>query len=184
MLPFKAILAGRTATTANTLRYALTMVNPNSPSHLQPPDSLSLREHEIEIRVRYQETDAQGRVHHATYINYFEIGRVEFLRAAGYSYRQLEEDGIQLVVTEVGCQYFQGAMYDDLLTLKTKVIRSKGVRIRHDYELRLGDELVVTGHTIVASVGKDGKVKRLPKWLTMDPSTPDSSTPDSSTPAS
>ena len=52
-----------------------------------------LREHEIQIRVRYQETDAQGHVHHANYLNYFELGRVEMLRASGYSYREFEESG-------------------------------------------------------------------------------------------
>ena len=50
-------------------------------------------EHEIQFRVRYQETDAQGRVHHANYFTYFEMGRVEQLRAAGYDYRRLEEEG-------------------------------------------------------------------------------------------
>jgi len=128
-----------------------------------------LKEHEIEIRVRYQETDAQGRVHHATYINYFEIGRVEFLRAMGRSYRQLEKDGIFLVVSEISCNYFRGAMYDDLLMLKTRVTRAKGVRITHEYELTLDGELVVTGHSVVASVSPDGKVKRLPSWLILSP---------------
>ena len=142
-------------------------VNPfGEPSNT--PAKLTLRSHEIQIRVRYQETDAQGRVHHATYINYFEIGRVEFLRAAGYSYRQLESDGIYLVVSEVSCNYFKGAMYDDLLQLKTTVTRSKGVRIKHEYELTLDGELLVTGHTVVASVSPDGKVKRLPTWLVME----------------
>ncbi len=145
-------------------------MNTVNPFDEQPstPQSLTLREHEIEIRVRYQETDAQGRVHHATYINYFEIGRVEFLRAAGYSYRQLEADGIYLVVAEVSCNFFRGAMYDDLLQLKTSVTRAKGVRIRHEYELTLDGETVVTGHTVVASVSPDGKVKRLPPWLVIN----------------
>ena len=121
--------------------------------------------HEIEIRVRYQETDAQGRVHHATYVNYFEIGRVELLRSVGYSYRQLEEDGIFLVVTEISCEYIYPAMYDDLLRLRTTAGRSKGVRIEHLYELFRDDLLLATGRSVVASVDPNGKVKRLPKWL-------------------
>ena len=145
-------------------------MNTVNPFDEQPetPEPLTLREHEIEIRVRYQETDAQGRVHHATYINYFEIGRVEFLRAAGYSYRKLEADGIFLVVAEVSCNYFKGAMYDDILKLKTRVTRSRGVRVRHEYELTLDGELVVTGHTVVASVSPDGRVMRLPRWMILN----------------
>lgn len=125
----------------------------------------SLHFHEIDIRVRYQETDAQGRVHHATYINYFEIGRVELLRALGFSYRKLEEDGIMLVVTRVSCDYFLPAQYDDLLRLRTSVLKARGVRIDHKYELFLKDELIAVGHSTVAAVNPQGKVIRLPAWL-------------------
>ena len=131
----------------------------------QDSSGFSLVEHEHSIRVRYQETDAQGHAHHTTYVNYFEIGRVEMLRAAGHSYRSLEEQGILLVVTEVQCRYFAPARYDDLLTLTTRLVSSKGVRIRHEYEIKRLDTLVATGNSIVAAVGRDGKVKRLPKWL-------------------
>lgn len=126
-----------------------------------------LTRHEIEIRVRYQETDAQQRVHHGTYINYFEVGRVELLRAAGKSYKELENEGLMLVVTEISCKYYVPAEYDDLLRVITSVVRAKGVRIEHKYEIFRGDELVCEGHSVVASVGKDGKIKRLPAWLTM-----------------
>ena len=135
-------------------------------SAVNPPD-FSLPEHEIEIRVRYQETDAQGHVHHTTYINYFEIARIEMLRAAGYSYRALEDEGLMLVVTEVHCEYFAPARYDDLLSVQTKVVRARGVRIRHEYIIKRGDQLVARGWTVVAAVGKDGQVKRLPAWLRM-----------------
>ncbi len=132
------------------------------------PTKFELREHEIEIRVRYQETDAQGHVHHANYLNYFEIGRVEMLRAGGFDYRELEKQGIMLVVVDVACQYFQPARYDDLLRLTTRVMRSKGARIHHEYEITRGDQLVVRGHTVVAAIDYTGKVKRLPGWLRMD----------------
>ncbi len=127
-----------------------------------------IQEHEIEFRVRYQETDAQGRVHHANYLSYFEQGRVELLRAAGFSYRELEEQGIMLVVAEASCRYFQGARYDDLLRLKTTTVRCKGVRIEHRYELFLDDELIAEGRTVVACVDRSGKVCRLPDWLRID----------------
>ncbi len=126
-----------------------------------------LTEHEIEIRVRYQETDGQGRVHHANYVNYFEIGRVELLRAAGHSYRALEEQGLLLVVTELDCQYFLPAQYDDLLRLRITTVRSKGARIEHRYRIERDGELVAQGRTVVACVDRTGKARRLPKWLTL-----------------
>ncbi len=126
------------------------------------------RQHQIQIRVRYQETDAQGRVHHANYINYFEIGRVEMLRSSGISYRQFEDSGLMLVVTAVGCEYFSPASYDDLLTVTTTIVRAKGVRIQHRYEIKSNGELVAAGDTTVACVNRDGVVTRLPAWLRLD----------------
>ena len=126
------------------------------------------RNHETQLRVRFQETDAQGRAHHANYINYFEIGRVEMLRASGRTYRELEESGVMLVVTDVQCKYFLPAVYDDLLTIKTTVTRSKGVRVQHHYQIVRGDELLVEGETTVACVDRTGKVTRLPEWLRLD----------------
>ncbi len=126
------------------------------------------REHEITIRVRYQETDGQGRVHHSNYLNYFEVARVEMLRASGLSYRELEAEGIMLVVKKVHCNYHLGAKDDDLLNIKTTVTRAKGVRIHHRYEITLDGELVADGETVVAAINPTGKVVRLPVWLQLD----------------
>src|SRR6476469_9571913 len=104
-----------------------------------------LREHEIEIRVRYQETDAQGRVHHANYLTWFELGRVELLRAAGHSYRELESGGIFLVIAEVQVRYYLPALFDDVLRLVTTTMKAKGARIEHQYEIFRGEELLVEG---------------------------------------
>ena len=128
------------------------------------------REHEMQIRVRYQETDAQGRVHHSNYINYFEVARVEMLRQSGISYRMLEDSGVMLVVVSINCSYIKGAMADDLLTIKTTLTRAKGVRIHHHYEISLDQEPVATGDSVVAAVDASGKVVRLPKWLQLDAS--------------
>lgn len=125
-----------------------------------------LAQHEIELRVRYQETDGQGRLHHANYINYFEVGRVELLRASGKSYRELEREGLFLVVAEADCRYFAAAEYDDLLRVRTTTAKAKGARIEHLYEVFRGDELLAKGRTVVACVDRDGKVRRLPQWLT------------------
>lgn len=124
-----------------------------------------IREHEIDIRVRYHDTDAQGRVHHGAYINYFETGRVELLRATGRSYKSLEDAGILLVVADLKVQYYLPAIYDDLLVLRTETVKAKGARILHDYRLTRGEDLIVEGQTTVACVNREGKIQRLPDWL-------------------
>ena len=124
-----------------------------------------IREHEIEIRVRYHDTDAQGRVHHGAYINYFETGRVELLRATGRSYKSLEDEGILLVVADLKVQYYLPAIYDDLLVLRTETVKAKGARILHDYRLTRGEDLIVEGQPTVACVNREGKIQRLPDWL-------------------
>lgn len=124
-----------------------------------------IREHEIDIRVRYHDTDAQGRVHHGAYINYFETGRVELLRATGRSYKSLEDAGILLVVADLKVQYYLPAIYDDLLVLRTETLKAKGARILHGYRLTRGEDLIVEGQTTVACVNREGKIQRLPAWL-------------------
>ena len=131
----------------------------------EPEFSTMLPTHELHIRVRYQETDGQGRLHHANYFTYFELGRTEMLRASGITYRQVEEQGILLVVAEIGCDYFLPAAYDDLLTLRTTVASAKGARIEHHYEVHRGDELLAKGRSVVACIDREGRVKRLPEWL-------------------
>jgi acyl-CoA thioester hydrolase len=127
-----------------------------------------LREHEFTFRVRYSETDAQGRVYHAHYISYFEVGRTELCRASGFDYKRMEQEGLFFVVTEVQCRYRLGASYDDLLRLKTRVIRTHGARITHAYELYRDDELIVEGESKIALIDREGSVRRLPDWLLVD----------------
>jgi acyl-CoA thioester hydrolase len=119
----------------------------------------------VEIRVRYQETDGQGRVHHANYLTWFELGRVELLRAAGHSYRELENSGIFLVIADVQVRYYLPALFDDVLRLVTTTVKAKGARIEHRYEIFRGEELLVEGATTVACVDRQGRPTRLPKWL-------------------
>lgn len=122
-------------------------------------------QHEIEIRVRYQETDGQGRVHHANFLTYFEQGRVELLRSMGHDYVAFEQSGLFLVVAEMRCKYHGGAQFDDVLRLTTRVARVRGVRIEHAYELRRGDDLLAEGVSTVACVDRTGRVRPLPSWL-------------------
>ena len=121
--------------------------------------------HEIEIRVRYQETDGQRRVHHGNYFTYFEMGRTEMLRAQGYTYKAFEDAGLFMVVAEATCRYLAAAEYDDLLILRTYVGKISAASIRHTYELVRGKRIIATGETLVVCVDSDGKIRKLPDWL-------------------
>jgi len=121
--------------------------------------------HTISIRVRYTEVDAMGYLHHSRFLQYFEMGRIEFLRAAGFSYADLERQGVFFVVTKAEVRYKTPARYDDELTLTTRVVRGTLVRFDHAYELRRGNVLLSEGTTTIACVGPDGKVRTMPEAL-------------------
>ena len=126
-----------------------------------------MKEHRFSIRVRYHEVDGQGRVHHAQYLNYFERGRVEMLRAAGFSYKELEESGLMLVVRKMQIEYLMPAEFDDELTLVTTVLKSRGARIEHDYQMiRPRDQQrIVAAQSEIACIDRSGTVRRLPDYL-------------------
>jgi acyl-CoA thioester hydrolase len=127
-----------------------------------------LRQHEIELRVRYQETDPMGFLHHANYFAYFEIGRTELLRASGGNYRQMEEDGLLVVVVKAECRFRRPARYDDILRLRTTIVRVTQAKIEHQYELFRGDECLAIGHVTLAVVDRDGRVQPVPEGWTID----------------
>ena len=120
---------------------------------------------EIQIRVRYAETDRMGLLHHANYLVYFEQGRTELLRSLGLAYKDLEDQGYLLVLTHVEVKYRSPARYDDLLTLRTIVMRTTAVRIDHRYELMRDGVLIAEGGTTLACVDRDGRVQPLPDYL-------------------
>ncbi|MDZ4684239.1 MAG: thioesterase family protein [Planctomycetaceae bacterium] len=124
--------------------------------------------HRIEIRVRYCETDAMGFLHHANFINYYEMGRTELLRAQGGDYRAIEESGLFLVVVKLDCRYHSPARFDDLLTLETTVERVSAAKIEHSYRLFRGEQLLATASSVLACVDREGRVQRLPDSLTTD----------------
>ncbi len=124
-----------------------------------------LTEHQVEFRVRYAETDAMGYVHHSNYFTYFEMGRTEMLRASGGDYRQMEEDGLFLVVVRIGCRFHRPARFDDVLTLVTKVDRVSMAKIEHQYQLLRGHELLAEANSVLACVDRDGRVQRVPESL-------------------
>jgi acyl-CoA thioester hydrolase len=128
-----------------------------------------LPEHEIEIRVRYYETDAQGYVHHANYLKYFELARVEQLLALGHDYAQLERDGIILVVNKISCKYHRPCKFGDTLRLSIRTVRARGARIDHEYRLWRGNELLAEAESTLACVDRLGRVQRLPEFLVESP---------------
>lgn len=103
------------------------------------------------FRVRYGETDQMGVVYHGNYAQYLEMGRVEWLRSLGFSYKQMEKDGIMLPVISLQMHFKKSATYDDLLTVTTKLNKLPMVKIEFDYEIHNErGELLVTANTVLA----------------------------------
>lgn len=120
---------------------------------------------EIQIRVRYAETDRMGLLHHANYLVYFEQARTELLRQYGASYKDLEDQGYYLVIAKVEIKYKSPAYYDDVLTIRTTVVRTTPVRIEHRYEVFREGMLICEGTTTLACVDKQGRLQAMPRWL-------------------
>ena len=122
------------------------------------------------LRVRYADTDRMGVVYYANYLVWFEVGRTEWLRDTGWTYREMENSGMALPVIEAGCQYRLPARYDDEIEIATRATLVSQVRIRFDYEItRLeptagapAPTLLATGHTVHAATDAAGKPARLP----------------------
>jgi len=125
-------------------------------------------ENEIQVRVRYNETDPMGFLHHAHYFVYFEMGRTELLRAAGGNYRKMEEAGLLVVVVKADCRYRRPARYDDLLRVRTTVTRVSAAKIEHEYHVFRGEELLAIGHTVLAVMDRSGKVQPVPDWMRLE----------------
>jgi acyl-CoA thioester hydrolase len=100
--------------------------------------------HEQLIRVRYAETDRMGYVYYGRYAEFLEVGRVEALRALGFTYKTMEDDGVLLPVHELSIHYHQPARYDDLLTVRTMVRELPVARIVFDYEVRSENNVLLT----------------------------------------
>jgi acyl-CoA thioester hydrolase len=116
------------------------------------------------LRVRYADTDQMGVVYYANYLVWFEVGRTEWLRQTGWSYREMEHEGVALPVIEARCEYRQPLRYDDEVEIATTAMLVTPVRIRFDYDVkRAGDGMPAAGgHTIHAAVDPSGRPCRLP----------------------
>jgi acyl-CoA thioester hydrolase len=114
------------------------------------------------VTVRYAETDMMGIVYHANYLPWFEVARTQLLRENGFPYKQLEADGYRIPVLEVAAKYLRPAVYDDTLTIVATIREKPLLRIRIDYEVRRGDELLATGQSSHAFCDLQGRPTRPP----------------------
>ncbi len=128
-----------------------------------------MKEHIEKIRVRYSETDQMGVVYHGNYLPYFEIGRVEWLRNKGISYKALEESHVMLPIASLTLNYKKPARYDDLLTVKTKFKSYSGVKIEFECEiLNEEDELLTTASFLLVFVDMKTGRPMLPPTAVLD----------------
>jgi len=122
--------------------------------------------HDATVRVRYAETDQMGVVYHGNYFIWFEVGRVELIRALGIEYKRMEiEDDCHIVVTDAHCRYLQSARYDEVLRVRTRIAESRNRMVKFSYQLlRDSDEtLLATGETMHVICGGNGRPKLLPE---------------------
>ncbi len=121
----------------------------------------------IKFRVRYGETDQMKYVYHGNYPQYLEMGRIEWLRSFGISYKKMEEEGIMLPVIKITIDYKKSAKYDDLITLKTSLKKIPSARIEFEYKLHNeNDELLTTASTELVFINmKTNRPMRAPKYL-------------------
>ena len=119
------------------------------------------------FRVRYAETDQMGVVYHGNYAQYFELGRVEWLRNMGITYKSMEDHGIMLPVISLHIDYKKSALYDDLLTVRTRLKSIPMVKIEFDYDLlNEAGELLATANTVLAFMDKKtGRPIKCPDYI-------------------
>lgn len=126
-----------------------------------------MKEFQFNVRVRYAETDQMGVVYHGNYAQYFEMGRVEWLRNMGVSYKWMEDNGVMLPVVSLSMDYKKPARYDDVLTVKTIFKSQTSVKIEFDYEIyNEKDELLTIGYSMLVFVNmKTGRPTLPPDYV-------------------
>ena len=118
---------------------------------------------ESRFRVRYAETDQMGMVYYANYLIWMEVGRTDFCRSCGFSYRDLEqEEHVFLTVAEASCRYIVPARYDDEILVETEITRLKRRIIEFSYKIKTGPTLLAEGRTVHVVLGPDGKPRSMP----------------------
>jgi len=126
-----------------------------------------MKYHETKIRVRYGETDQMGIVYHGNYAQYLEIGRIEWLRSFGISYKKMEEQGIMLPVISLTLNYKKSARYDDEICVKTQLVKTPTATIEFDFEIsNKKGEIITFANVILAFINmKTMRPTRCPKYI-------------------
>jgi acyl-CoA thioester hydrolase len=133
---------------------------------LKPPhDSASSNRSEVRIQVRYSETDAMKFVYYANYFVYFEVARTSALADLGHPYWEMEKNNVLIPVLSSHCEYVKPGRYGDLLTIRTLRWRKGGARIRFEYQVLRGEELLATGFTEHAFMHPEGRAIRPPREI-------------------
>ncbi len=125
-----------------------------------------MQAHETRVRARYAETDQMGVVYYSNYLIWMEVGRVEYCKAFGFSYKEMEEcDGVLLAVAEANCRYSYPARFDEEVIVRTWVEAANSRMVTFAYEMRLAENgrKVVSGYTRHVFVGRDLKPCRMPQ---------------------
>jgi acyl-CoA thioester hydrolase len=118
---------------------------------------------ESRFRARYAETDQMGIVYYAHYLTWMEVGRTDFCRDCGFSYRDLErEEQAFIAVVEASCRYLAPARYDDEILIETELVRVKTRVLEFVYRIRCGSSLLAEGRTVHVVIGPDGKARTMP----------------------
>ena len=120
---------------------------------------------DLAIRVRYPESDPMGYLHHSKFFEYFEMGRIELLRQAGFSYRDLEAQGCFMAVVKIECRFKSPGRFDDALTLTTRIERMTRARIDHVYHLRRDGVELCEARSTIACVDAQGKLQPIPEEI-------------------
>ena len=123
--------------------------------------------HDLELRVRYAETDQMGVVYHANYLVWCEMGRTDLIRRCGVSYAEMERSGISLAVSELSARYHAPALYDDLIRVRTTLVDVRSRMISFEYLISnaVTDKRLVSAHTTLISIDRSGKPVALPPEL-------------------
>ena len=119
-----------------------------------------------DVRVRFAETDAQGIAHHAAFVVWLEVARVEYLERYAGGYQSIRDRGFEALTTEVFLRYHMAAYFDESLTVWARCVDVRGARFRYEYRITRGADLVAEGHTSHATVERESyRPTRVPDWL-------------------
>jgi acyl-CoA thioester hydrolase len=131
-----------------------------------------------DVKIRFAETDAQGIAHHASFVVWLEVARVEFLAMYAGGYRAIRERGIEALTTEVCVRYHRAAYFDETLRVWARCVDVRGARFTYEYRIERDGELVADGYTRHATVERESyRPTRVPAWLATAIATAESSAP-------